>query len=121
MADQKIEPCPYCHGKCVASCGAFFMRVSCPKCGYLSKGARVGDMSTPELSATVIAAHNKVSRANAIAEAYGGLFDEVEELFRGHSTKWGLGGRHPRDEFDPLWQKYNKVLDAEDPEGQETP
>jgi len=42
------------------------------------------------------------------------LFDAVEALFASHVAKWGLGGRHSRDDLDPLWQAYNRKKEAID-------
>ena len=64
MADKKIEPCPFCKGECEAMTERpfddFYVVCQTEKCEYIS-----GDKPT---EAEAIAAHNKVSRANAIAD-----------------------------------------------------
>lgn len=123
MANEKIEPCPRCGSLCtVGQRGTdnpeyppdLHFRLECQgkKCGYGLEG---------DTEAEAIAAHNRVSRANAIADSYAGLFEKAESFFVWSAERrkdFSMGDKHHPDEsIDPMFQEYNKVIEAEDPDG----
>ena len=69
MADNKIEPCPFCGEKCtkhsLTDTSRFWVR--CSFCGYSGPYAK----TLLELAA----AHNRVSRNNAIADELGNALE----------------------------------------------
>ena len=76
MAEQKIEPCPYCGGNNMwPQRGIEMHKIVCHTCGYMS-----GERPT---KTAAIAAHNALSRNNAAAKELLEEFKNLTAIIRG--------------------------------------
>jgi len=111
---EKIEKCPICGGEMRLTyfgVAHTYTYLSCTRCHY--RAGRSKDR------AKLIAAHNRVSRNNAAADADAGLFDAVDALFFAQIAKGMITletETHPDESLNPLWQAYLKQIEAIDNE-----